>query len=220
MNSTESIPIDDRELQLYITSPGSNSYPGILLVHAWWGFNECFRDICDRLAREGFLVVAPDLYYGNVASTIDNADAMSSDLDATRTIEDVSAAFDYLRNHQRLSNGLGVMAASMGVYYALRMVQDQPSYIDAAVLFYGTSDGDYEGTSIAVLGHFGDNDKFECERDVEALQERLQAGDGSITFHTYPDTEHWFFESDRSEYDKDAAELAWSRTIEFLRAEL
>lgn len=220
MNSTESISIDDRELQLYTTSPGSDSYPGILLVHAWWGLNECFRTICDRLASEGFLVVAPDLYYGNIASTIDEADAMSSELDAIRAIEDVSAAFDYLQNHQQLANGLGVMAASMGVYYALRVVQDRPDDIDAAVLFYGTSDGDYEGTSIAVLGHFAENDQFESERDVEALRERLKAGDGSVTFHTYPDTNHWFFESDRPEYDEDADKLAWSRTIEFLRTEL
>ncbi|WP_254532726.1 dienelactone hydrolase family protein [Natrinema gelatinilyticum] len=216
----ESISIDDRELPLYVTAPGSNSYPGILLVHAWWGFNECFRDICDRLASEGFLVVAPDLYHGDVASTTDEADAVSSALDATRAVEDVSAAFDFLRTHQRLANGLGVIAASMGVYYALRMVQDRPDDIDATVVFYGTSDGDYVETSTAVLGHFGENDPFEPEPNVEAFRERVQAGDGPVTFHTYPDTEHWFFESDRPEYDEDAAELAWSRTVEFLRAEL
>ena len=220
MSSMESISINDRELQLYVTSPGSESYPGIFLVHAWWGLNECFRDICDRLAKEGFLVVAPDLYHGNVASTIDEADAMSSKLDITRASEDVSAAFGYLRNHQQLVNGLGVMAVSMGVYYALRVVQNRPDDIDAAVLFYGTSDGDYEETSMAVLGHFAENDQFESKRYVEALRERLQAGDGSVTFYTYPNTEHWFFESDRLEYDEDAAELAWSRTVEFLRAEL
>lgn len=220
MNSMETISVDDRELQIYVTSPGSDSSPGLLLVHAWWGFNECFRDICDRLAEEGFLVVAPDLYHRDIASTIDEADALSSELDATRAVEEVSAAFEYLRNHQRLANGLGVMAASMGVYYALSVVQDQPDDIDAAVLLYGTSDGEYEETSTAVLGHFAENDQFESKPDVEAFRERLQAGDGLVTFHTYPDTGHWFLESDRPEYDEDAAEVAWSRTIEFLRAEL
>lgn len=216
----ESISLDGRELPLYVTAPESNSYPGILLVHAWWGLNECFRNICDQLAGEGYLVVAPDLYHGDVASTIDEADAMSSDLDATRAIEDVSAAFGYLRDHQRLADGLGVMAASMGVYYALKMVRDRPDDIDAAVLFYGTSEGDFGGTSTAVLGHFGENDEFETESYVDAFRARLQAGDGSVTFHTYPGTEHWFLESDRPEYDEDANELAWSRTVEFLRAEL
>ena len=147
MNSMETISVDDRELQIYVTSLGPDSSLGMLLVHAWWGFNECFKDICDRLAKEGFLVVAPGLYHGDVASTIDEADALSSELDAARAIEEVSAAFEYLRNHQRLANGLGVMAASMGVYYALSVVQDQPDDIDSAVLLYGTSDGEYKETS-------------------------------------------------------------------------
>lgn len=220
MHSIESVSIDDRELPLYVTAPDSGSHPGILLVHAWWGLNECFRDICDELAREGYLVVAPDIYHGDVASTIDEADVRSSELDATRAVEDVSSAFEYLHNHQRFANGLGVMAASMGVYFALRMVQDRPNDVDAAVILYGTSDGEYEGTSTAFLGHFGENDEFESERHVEAFRDRLVAGDGSVTFHTYPDTEHWFFESDRPEYDEDAAALTWSRTIEFLQAEL
>lgn len=220
MNSGETVPIDGRELEVYAAAPGSGGRPGLLLVHAWWGFNECFRDLCDRLASEGFLVVAPDLYHGEVASTVGEADEMSSTLDVTRAVEDTSAAFEYLRSHRRLADGLGVMAVSMGVSYALRLVQDSPDDVDAAVLFYGTSDGDYAGTSTAVLGHFAENDRFDGERDVEAFRERLRAGAGSVTFRTYPGTEHWFLEPDRPEYDEDAAELAWSRTIEFLRAEL
>lgn len=220
MDSMEHVGVDGRELPLYVTAPDSGAHPGMFLVHAWWGLNECFRDICDRVASEGFLVVAPDLYYGDVASTIDEADAMSSRLEPRQAIEDVSAAFEYLQNHHRRANGLGVMAASMGVYNALRVVQDRPDEIDAAVLFYGTSDGEYEGTSTAVLGHFAANDQFDGEPEVQALRERLQAGDGPVTFHTYPDTEHWFLESDRPEYDEDAAEVAWSRTIEFLQHHL
>lgn len=220
MDSKEFVSVGDRELPLYVTAPDSGSHPGILLVHAWWGLNRSFRGICGRLAKEGFLVVAPDLYHGDIASTIDEADAMSSGLDVTRGIEDVFAAFDYLQNHQRLANGLGVMAASMGVHYALRVVRDQPDDVDAAVILYGTSDGEYGETSTAILGHFGETDEFNSEPEVEALRKRLQAGDGPVTFYTYPDAEHWFFESDRPEYDEDAAEVAWSRTIEFLRDQL
>ena len=220
MDSIDFVSVGDSELPLYVTSPDSGSHPGILLVHAWWGLNECFRDIAERLAREGYVVVAPDLYHGDVASTIEEADAMSSGLDVTRAVRDVDAAFEYLQQHQRLASGLGVMAASMGVYYALKLVQEQPDDIDAAILFYGTSDGEYEGTSTAILGHFGENDDFNTEDEVEALQERLQTGDGPVTFYTYPDAEHWFCESDRPEYDEDAAEVAWSRTVDFLQEHL
>lgn len=160
--------------------------------------------------------MAPDLYYGDVATTVEEAEAIESDLDGTRVLEDIAAALD----HPRLAAGIGVLGFSMGVYYGLDVVRERSSDVDAAVLFYGTNGGEYEGTSMAVLGHFAENDRFESERDVEAFRNRLGAGDGSITFHTYPGTEHWFFESDRLEYDEDAAEAAWSRTIEFLRAEL
>ena len=136
---------------------------------------------------------------------------MSSELDMTRASDTVSAESGYLRNRQRLVNGLGVMAVSMGVYYALRVVQNRPDDIDAAVLFYGTSDGDYEETSMAVLGHFAEDDRLKASA-MSRRSGTVQAGDGSVTFYTYPDTEHWFFESDRLEYDEDAAELAWSRT--------
>lgn len=220
MGSMNFLSVGDRELPLYVTAPDSDSHPGILLVHAWWGLNECFRDIADRLSKEGYLVVAPDLYQGDVASTIDEADAMSSGLDVARAVEDINAAFDYLQQHRGHANGLGVMAASMGVYYALKLVQDQPDEIDATILLYGTSDGEYEGTSTAILGHFGESDDFNSEPEVHALRERLQVGDGPVTFYTYPDAEHWFFEPDRPEYDEPAAELAWTRTSKFLQDNL
>lgn len=220
MDSLESVTVDDRDLELYAAAPDSDSHPGVLLLHPWWGFNECMRDACDRLAEAGFLVVAPDLYHGDVATTIEEAEAIESNLDVARVVDDIAAAFDYLRDHPRLAAGPGMVGFSMGVYYGLKVVRDRPNDVDAAVLFYGTSDGEYEGTSMATLGHYASNDQFESERDVDAFRERLLAGGGSVTFHTYPDTEHWFFEPDRPEYDEDAAGLAWSRTIEFLRAEL
>lgn len=216
----ETVTSGGRELSLYLGEPTSPGGSGVLLVHPWWGFNECIRDVCDRLAGEGFHVVAPDLYDGEVAETIREAEAMSSGLDATRATEDVSAAFEYLFDHPNLAAGCGVMGFSMGVYYALNVVQARPADVDAAVLFYGTSDGEYSETDTAMLGHYAENDPFESERYIESLRERLSAGNGSVTFYTYPDTEHWFLESDRPEYDEDAAGLAWSRTVEFLRTEL
>lgn len=217
MNSFESISVGDRTLQLYTSAPDTDSRPGILLLHPWWGFNECMRDVCDRLAEAGFLVVAPDLYHGDLAATIEEAEAIESSLDAARVVEDIAAAFDYASDHPRLAAGPGMMGFSMGVYYGLEALRDRPNDVDAAVLFYGTSDGEYERTSMAVLGHYAENDRFESERDVVAFRERLQTGGASVTFHTYPETDHWFFESDRPEYDEEAAELAWSRTIDFLR---
>lgn len=220
MNSMETVEVGDRDLPMYVTEPELGDYPGVLLLHAWWGLNECFRDLCDRLVREGFLVVAPDLYDGDVASTIEEAEALSSALDQTEAIKDVGAAFDFLCDHENVAGRLGVKGFSMGVGYALWAVRNRANDVDASVLFYGNGGGEFSDTSTAFLGHFAEHDEFNNERDVEALRERLQAGDGAVTFHTYPNTEHWFFESDRPEYDEEASQLAWSRTVEFLRTEL
>ncbi|AUV84246.1 dienelactone hydrolase family protein (plasmid) [Salinigranum rubrum] len=220
MNSLKILDVDDHDLRMYIATPGAGNHPGVLMLHAWWGFNDCFRDLCDRLAREGFIVVAPDLYEGEIASTIQTADAMSSALDTSRVIDDVSAAFDFTRQHENVAGGLGVVGISMGVEYAFWVVQSRANDVDAAVLFYGNGAGNFEEISTTFLGHFAEHDEFNSPRHIRALRERLQAGDGSVTFHTYPDTEHWFMESDRAEYDEKAASLAWSRTVEFLRTEL
>lgn len=220
MDSLKSLHVGNHDLRVYVTAPGAGDYPGVLVLHAWWGFNDCFRDLCDRLAREGFTVVAPDLYEGEVASTIQEADEMSSALDSTRAMEDVTAAFDFTRDHENVAGGLGVVGISMGVEYEFWVVQNRPTDVDAAVLFYGNGPGNFEDTSTSFLGHFAENDEFNSRHHVEALRERLQAGEGPVTFHTYPETEHWFVESDRTEYDEEAASLAWSRTVAFLRAEL
>ena len=219
MNEYTAISAGDRSFRLYVATPKSESRPGVLVLHPWWGLNEFLRGVCDRLADAGFLVVAPDLYDGTVATTIEEAEAIESTLDGTHAIEDITAALEYLREHPRRTDGLGLVGFSMGAYYGLMVIENRPMVVDAAILFYGTNEGEYEETTTAFLGHFAKNDQFESPDAVEALRDRLQAGAGSVTFHTYPDTEHWFFEADRPEYDEAAAELAWERSIEFLRAE-
>lgn len=220
MNSYDSIAVNERTLDLYVAPPETDSPPGVLLLHPWWGFNEFMRDVGDWLADAGYLVVAPDLYGGTNATTIEEAEAIASKLDGTRAVKDITAALEYLREHAHRSGGLGLMGFSMGAFYGLEVVRTRSSDVDAAVTFYGTRGGDYTDVTTAVLGHFAEDDQFESSDDVDALRARLAAGEGNVTFYTYPGTEHWFFEADRPEYDEASAELAWSRTIEFLRDEL
>lgn len=190
MSGFESVGVDGRELRLYVTAPESRSHPGVLLLHPWWGLNTFMQDVCDRLADAGFLVMAPDLYHGTVATTIEEADTIESNLDGDRVVVDIAAALDQLRDHPRLAAGLGMVGFSMGVYYGLKVLQDRPTDFDAAVLFYGTSDGEFAGTTTSFLGHFAENDSFETTDDVKSLRIRLGTGDGSVTFHTYSRTEH------------------------------
>jgi carboxymethylenebutenolidase len=98
---------------------------------------------------------------------------------------------------------------------------EYPEVFAAVVVFYGTRGGDYAPAQAAYLGHFAESDEWVAASGVKALQKALRAANRPATFYTYPGTGHWFFEADRPDaYQADAAELAWQRTVEFLRAQL
>ena len=84
--------------------------------------------------------------------------------------------------------------------------------------FYGAQNIDFEGSEAAYLGHFAEHDEFVDDDDIALLEATLRLCRRPVEFHRYPGTGHWFFESDRPPaHDAAAAELAWKRTIEFLR---
>jgi len=204
----------------YLALPPSGSGPGVLVLHAWWGLNDTMKAICDRLAENGLVVFAPDLYHGRVADTIDGAKELLQALNAggAQAQTEVAEAAAYL-NDLAVTNGrgLGVIGFSLGAYYALDLSNAAPQLIDSVVVFYGTGEDDFSNSQAAYLGHFAADDPFEPQESVEHLQESLRSAERSVTVFTYPGTGHWFFEPDRSDaYDENAAELAWERTLEFL----
>ena len=88
----------------------------------------------------------------------------------------------------------------------------------ATVVFYGTRNGDYSTSQSAFQFHLAETDEYVATSGVKKLQKSLAAADKVAAFHTYPGTSHWFFESDRPEaYKPEAAQLAWIRSIEFLK---
>jgi len=202
----------------HLAIPASGSGPGVIVLHAWWGLNEFIKQLCDRLAAEGFVVFAPDLYHGEIAATIEGAEHLSSELKREIADKEMVAAVEYLRGHSAVSKlALGVIGFSLGAFLALSLAQNRPKDIAAAVLFYGTGDGNYNNIRAAFLGHFAEKDPYESQEGVAALENALRTAGRDVTFHTYPDTGHWFFESDRPDaYNADAARLAWERTTTFL----
>jgi carboxymethylenebutenolidase len=116
---------------------------------------------------------------------------------------------------------LGVVGFSLGAYFALGLARERPQQIGAVVLFYGTRPGDDTSARAAYLGHFAETDEFEPAASVEQLEQQLRQAHRPVTFYTYPATGHWFFEQDRPDaYNPAAAELAWQRTVAFLRSTL
>ncbi len=209
----------------YLAIPKKGSGPGVLVLHAWWGLNDFFKELCDRLATAGFVAFVPDLYHGATASTRDGAKNLMSKLDQKAADRDIVNAVRGLQIHPAVrGKGLGVVGFSLGAFMGLWLAQERPADVAAVVLFYGTREGDYSknwSTKAAFLGHFAETDEFESPASVRELEGLLRTNGKDITFHTYPGTTHWFFEKDRSDaYDARAARVAWQRTVRFLTTHL
>lgn len=206
----------------YLATPAAGTGPGVLVLHPWWGLNDTMRQVCDRLADEGLVAYAPDLYHGRVATTIEEAERLSDQLDPEQAKGDIAAAADLLwARAEPTRPGLAVLGFSLGAYYALQLSVDDAQRVGAVVLFYGTGDGDFSRARATYLGHFAENDPYEPAEYVDWLEGALRDAGRPVTFHRYAGLGHWFFEADRPDaYDHPAAQLAWERTLAVLRTTL
>ncbi len=209
----------------YLAVPPSGRGAGILVLHAWWGLNDVFRDFCDRLAQAGFVALAPDLFSGKVVRTVAEAEQHLHEYDeAHEAAPIVLSALEELSKHPAVTGkGLGVVGFSMGAYWALWLAQEKPDLIRAVTIFYGTNggEGDFTKSKAAFLGNFAEKDPYETEEGIQALEKNLKGANRPTTFYSYPGTGHWFFEKDRPDaYNAQAAQLAWERTVVFLNERL
>jgi carboxymethylenebutenolidase len=191
----------------------------VLVLHAWWGLNACVRGVCDRLAAQGYVAYAPDLYHGQVATTIADAKQLAQGLqaEATRAQAEVLASLSRLERDAEPGPGLGVIGFSLGASFATLLSGLAPERVRAVVLFYGAGEGDFERARAAYLGHFVKGDPYEDERWVTWMEGAMRSAGRSVALHWYEGVGHWFFEPDRPEaYDSTAATLAWERTEAFL----
>jgi carboxymethylenebutenolidase len=202
-------------------SPGAP----VLLLHPWWGLNQTIRDLADRLAGDGFTVMAPDLFDGTVNATIEDADAFTTaierrdggpgGLNPDRIMGRVQATLDHLLAHPDVrGERAAIVTLSFGGWYGSQVAAGR-SDVAAFVSIY--SDVYERPGGAAYLGHFAQDDQFVDSTPVADMQQTL--GEGSAA-HVYPGTKHWFLEPDRPEYDREASELAYRRTVAFLRRNL
>ena len=205
----------------YLASP-EKPRAGVLVLHAWWGLNDFFKSFSNRLASQGYLALAPDLHDGAIATTVEEAKELQSKIDDERIKKIVLGAEDYLRSVPSLSGRkIGVIGFSMGAAWSLLLSTLKPESVGAVVVFYGTYPVDFAKAQASYLGHYASDDEWETPADVRATEEKMRGAGREVTFHFYPGTKHWFFEENRPmEYKRDAADLAWKRTLEFLDSKL
>lgn len=193
----------------------------ILVVHENRGLNPYIEDVARRLAKQGYLAFAPDALYslGGYPGNDDQGREMQKSLEPTKIEQDFIAAAKFLKTHE-LSNGkLGVVGFCFGGYIS-NLLATMPELINAAVPFYGTpAKTNLDKVKGPLLLHFAETD----ERVNSAWPEYekvLKANNANYQAHTYPATQHGFHNDSTARYSQAAAELAWSRTLEFFKQHL
>ena len=193
-----------------IVLPPAGTGPGVLVAHAWWGLNQAVRDFGARLAREGFVIALPDIFTGDVTTEIETAETqIRKHWEAAGPRFD--AALSELLMHPAVTGtSLGAVGFSFGGFHLLEAIERGDDRIGRLVVYYATHP--LPAQHVPIMVHLAADDPYESQADMDALAANL--GD---TAYTYPNTTHWFAEADRPEYDADAANLAFERTVGFLR---
>ena len=214
----------------YLAVPASGSGPGLLVVQEWWGLVPQMKRTADRLAEEGFVALAPDLYRGDYAehTEMDKAQELMQTLPPDRAARDMAGAIDFLLGHDAVQGDkIGVIGFCMGGMLALFISALQGDKVGAAAPFYGAPLGDmapdWSGLTASVQGHFADNDDFFGPGPVKELEAQLKGMGKDVEFIVYPDTKHAFANEDdpfHGNYDPDAAKTAWDRAVSHLRSHL
>ncbi|MFI9274582.1 dienelactone hydrolase family protein [Kitasatospora sp. NPDC052896] len=219
-------PSNGSQAHGYLALPPSGRGPGLLVVQEWWGLTDHIAGMVDRFAAEGFLALAPDLYGG--VTTHDRAEAaeLLKRLPVEGAVRDLRGAVDFLLGHSALvGDAIAVVGFCMGGGFALRLAALEGDRVAAVVPFYGLPREpgyDYRGLTAHVLGHFAEHDHGLPPETVDEAAILIgEATDRRPEIHFYP-AGHAFMneENPLGSYDPLQAEVAWRRTLSFLRGHL
>jgi carboxymethylenebutenolidase len=217
-------PSNGNEAHGYLATPPSGSGPGLVVIQEWWGLDDHMADMVDRFAAEGFVALAPDLFGGTVAHDSDEAGRLLQELPVDRAARDLAGAVDFLLGNDAVtSSTVGTVGYCMGGGFVLLLAANEGDRIGAAVPFYGVGPGvpdTYRSVTAPIQGHYGEQDQMypvaEARKQEQQIREESQ---GSVEFFYYPAGHAFHNDKDKlGTYDKASAELAWNRTLEFLRA--
>ncbi|SFN02969.1 carboxymethylenebutenolidase [Pseudonocardia ammonioxydans] len=210
----------------YLTLPDSGSGPGVVVIQEWWGLTDHIVDVADRLAAEGFVALAPDLYGGRTTHDSDEAGTLMGELPVQQAATDLGGAVQYLLDHDAVTSAtVGAIGFCMGGGFVLVLAAQQPDKVSAAVPFYGVLSEDYPSfgqMTATVQGHFGRDDAMADPASVDRLADRIERESGRRPeFHQYP-AGHAFFNDENlmGTYDREQAGIAWTRATGFLREQV
>ncbi len=209
-------------LRGYLATPGgSGPFPGVVMVHEWWGLNYDTTVLADALAREGFVVLAADAFRGSVAQTPADARKQVTETPREQIAADLDAALDFLRSHPQVeSDNVASLGFCFGGTQSMYMGTRNPE-LAAVVIFYGSGPiqtADQLGSmreAGPVLGIYGKEDGGIPVDQVRNFEDALDARGVENTITIYPGVGHAFVKSNTYQAG-GAPEQAWKQMVNFL----
>lgn len=217
-------PKGDGDIKALLSMPADakQKLGGIVVVHENRGLNPYIEDVARRAALAGFITIAPDALtpLGGYPGNDDEGREMQSKLDKNKMLEDFIAAYYYLKNHKDCNGKVGVVGFCFGGGIANLMAVHLPD-LAAAVPFYGSQPPaeDVPKIQAPLLLHYAALDN-RITSGWSAYEAALKANGKEYKAYIYPNVNHGFHNNTTPRYDKDAAELAWKRTIDFFNEKL
>jgi carboxymethylenebutenolidase len=201
-------------------SDGEAERPGLLVIQEFWGLNDHIKDVTRRLASEGFVALAPDMYDGKVTTDPTEARQLLTSMDQAAALQKLHEAVDYLKANTKVAKEkIGVIGFCMGGFLALNLACHNRN-IRVATPFYGRipPDSALESLTAPVLYFFGEQDHHLPASDVDRLEQFIKRTGRTGGVVRYPQADHAFFNDTRKEVYREAdAKDAWEKALAFLR---
>ncbi len=210
----------DETVQAVLYTPaGKGAFPAIIVIHEWWGLNDWVKDQASKLADQGYVSLAIDLYRGKVATTPDMAHEIMRGVPEDRAKRDLHAAFEFLQSQANVrKDRIGAIGWCMGGGYSLDVALQQPT-LAADVINYGHLATDPEAIkkiNAPILGLFGGQDQGITPDDVHKFEAAMKQQGKKTDVKIYDDAGHAFENpNNKGGYRPEDAADAWKRTVSF-----
>jgi carboxymethylenebutenolidase len=209
----------------FVAEPATTArHPAVIVVHTWFGLNDWIKEQTEKLAEQGFVALAVDLYDGHVATDSSSALELRTGLKDDVALRDLLAAYAYLYGRKDVDRDhIGAIGWDMGGGYALKLAMFQP-HLAACVVNYGTlptDPTDLQQIAAPVLGNFGTLDKGVLPTDVQMFEKSMKNMSRRVDIKMYDGAGHGFANPDNKQtYQPEAAADSWARSLAFLSKSL
>jgi carboxymethylenebutenolidase len=196
----------------------AGSYPAVIVVHEIWGVVDHIKDVSRRLASEGYVALAVDLFGGKTVSKLEEGRRLREELSEEKIMGDLKGGFDYLQSLEHVHpKSIGIIGFCMGGGLSLLLACHNED-LAAAVVFYGRNPSPIDlvkNIKCPILGNYAGADMAISESDINLLKETLTKYGKVFDIKVYSGAPHAFFNDTRESYRPEAAKDAWKRTLGF-----